>query len=310
MEGIKGTTQELFVGKDNIKIMTLIGSVKSIPYSDVKRIDYCFADGGRTGYIAFISLDNRQLLFEFKKKSNDSIEKAIKSIARVYPNIPSREYQQGENERDKKIIVTATFGHEDIGCTSPILTIRQKSNGDIYFNTNTAVYYALIDYKWDGPEFDVVKKTSGSSASTSQTEKKGKGLKIGAGAIIGSIIAPGAGTLVGAAMGAGSKGKSKTQGQTLTNSVETSKNVEKNTNGTITVRNLDNNKIYKISFKCNRDLDAKIRCLTLENAETKKDVIENVSMSLEGIKALKELLDMGAITQEEFDLKKNQILNS
>ena len=31
--------------------------------------------------------------------------------------------------------------------------------------------------------------------------------------------------------------------------------------------------------------------------------------SLEGIKALKELLDMGAITQEEFESKKQILLN-
>ena len=36
---------------------------------------------------------------------------------------------------------------------------------------------------------------------------------------------------------------------------------------------------------------------------------KNVSDSLKGIKALKELLDMGAITQEEFESKKRQMLD-
>ncbi|MDD3404492.1 MAG: SHOCT domain-containing protein [Hespellia sp.] len=37
-----------------------------------------------------------------------------------------------------------------------------------------------------------------------------------------------------------------------------------------------------------------------------KDTVD----ALNGIKALKELLDIGAITQSEFDKKKEQLLNS
>lgn len=39
------------------------------------------------------------------------------------------------------------------------------------------------------------------------------------------------------------------------------------------------------------------------------DSNNNMSQTTEEIKKLKELLDMGAITQEEFDLKKNKLLN-
>ena len=41
----------------------------------------------------------------------------------------------------------------------------------------------------------------------------------------------------------------------------------------------------------------------------KEQITNDISQSLEGIKALKELLDMGVITQGEFEQKKNQLLN-
>ena len=43
--------------------------------------------------------------------------------------------------------------------------------------------------------------------------------------------------------------------------------------------------------------------------QAKNNQSNDAADSLKGIKALKELLDMGAITQEEFDTKKRQLLN-
>ncbi|WP_220473002.1 SHOCT domain-containing protein [Staphylococcus saprophyticus] len=40
-----------------------------------------------------------------------------------------------------------------------------------------------------------------------------------------------------------------------------------------------------------------------------KDEISSISQNLNEIKQLKELLDMEAITQEEFDFKKKELLN-
>ncbi|RIM75354.1 SHOCT domain-containing protein, partial [Staphylococcus xylosus] len=44
------------------------------------------------------------------------------------------------------------------------------------------------------------------------------------------------------------------------------------------------------------------------NTDTKKES-SSISQNLNEIKQLKELLDMDAITQEEFDLKKKELLN-
>lgn len=305
---IKGTTQELFVGKTEVNIFTFMGNKINIPYSDVKRIDYCLAERFKMGFMTFIEKNNNVTKFDFGIKANDPISRTVIFINEHSPSTYIRECELNEFEKDTCVFIVPVFMQKELGLPLTGFPIHQKSTGEVYFNKDTRVFYSLLNYEWDGPEFDVVTKTTGNTTSSSQTKKKGKGLKIGVGALVGSIAGP-VGTLVGAAVGAGSKGKSNTHGQTFTDSTETSKNVEKNTNGTITVRSHDNGMIYKISFKCNRDLDAKIRCLKFESEETKKEAVESVSMSLEGIKALKELLDMGAITQEEFDKKKQQILN-
>lgn len=47
----------------------------------------------------------------------------------------------------------------------------------------------------------------------------------------------------------------------------------------------------------------------LKNPKPKESHISNSESSLDEIKKLKELLDIGAITQDEFDTKKKQLLN-
>ena len=64
-----------------------------------------------------------------------------------------------------------------------------------------------------------------------------------------------------------------------------------------------------MSFKCTREIDSKIRCFDFSKIPDKAIIVNDVKQNLEGIKALKELLDIGALTQEEFDEKKKQILN-
>lgn len=60
---------------------------------------------------------------------------------------------------------------------------------------------------------------------------------------------------------------------------------------------------------CNTGIDSQLRCFNIQEEKSIADVSMDASESLKGIKALKELLDIGAITQEEFDAKKNQLLN-
>ena len=298
MAGIKGTRKELYVRKESVDILTFTGSVKTVMYSEMKRIDYCFSSGIRSGYIEFITANNQKQTFEFGKKVNEDIKKVINTIHKVYPDIPFREYEQDENKKDRSVSLMAIFGYKEIGLEKPEITIHQKTNNDIYFNGNTITFYRLLDYEWDGAEFSTITHSSGSVKGTSSTNSIEKSSGLGAGILLGGLAL--------GAMGGKSKGLSKTVSDVVSNATEISGNIEKNTNATLTFRNNDNGKIYRISFNCNRNLDAKIRCFDFE--QKKQEVIADTSLSLEGIKALKELLDMGAITQEEFDTKKKQIL--
>ena len=113
---------------------------------------------------------------------------------------------------------------------------------------------------------------------------------------------------VDAAIGKKKKKKEKTKGHKTTNSQQIEKKVENSTVAFLTLISIDTKKVYKISFKCNTKLDATLRCFDIVTPDTKESIVIDTQKSLEGIKALKELLDMGAITQEEFNNKKTQLL--
>ncbi|MFJ5718203.1 SHOCT domain-containing protein [Neobacillus sp. NPDC093127] len=63
---------------------------------------------------------------------------------------------------------------------------------------------------------------------------------------------------------------------------------------------------YKGMVKTADDIMAELNQIIAENQEPQ--VIHNYKSPVEQVKELKELLDMGVITQEEFDKKKNELL--
>ena len=77
----------------------------------------------------------------------------------------------------------------------------------------------------------------------------------------------------------------------------------------------DENIVYSNAYmkKKNKEINASFHEIKeyIENYNTKSNVtpvIQNIKTPLEQIKDLKELLDMGAITQEEYEKKKKQLL--
>ena len=222
--------------------------------------------------------------------------------------------------KDRSLFIQPTFGHFQLGIKSPA-TLRQKTNGTVYFDIEDDITYHLIGYEWNGPIYNqVVSAQSNTNANTnqvyvSQTTKKGKAGKMAAGAIIGTFIMPGIGTAVGTAIGAGGKSKQTTTGNSASatrsnsNSQQVSRNIEQNTTAIIRLKRLSDNTIHSLTIVCNTGIDAQIRCFNIQEERSVADASAEAAESLKGIKALKELLDMGAITQEEFDAKKNQLLN-
>ena len=77
---IKGTSQELYVGKKESNIISFWGNKKKIEYDDLKRIDYMYASGTEIGYFIFVGCDNQKTRFEFAKNVNEKISRAIDLI--------------------------------------------------------------------------------------------------------------------------------------------------------------------------------------------------------------------------------------
>lgn len=211
---------------------------------------------------------------------------------------------QAEQANMQKVTVQIHSGFQLVHAPSTS-TMFQRQDGTVYFGNNYKDKFLFIDYNWGGPRFETI--TSSTTNTSSQEVTKGKSGKMAAGAIIGSAVLPGIGTAVGAAIGAGGKKKKHTNSQSSTNSVQQQNEVL--TPATLKFKNIDTNDIFSIVIGCNTLIDSQIKGFRLSKEQSVHDISKDTTDALKGIKALKELLDMGAITQEEFEQKKQNLLN-
>lgn len=75
--------------------------------------------------------------------------------------------------------------------------------------------------------------------------------------------------------------------------------------------NYDENTVTFISTSCNQianNIKAYIESIIVNRTSSQNTIIQQTSSSADELKKFKELLDAGAITQEEFDTKKKQLL--
>ena len=158
--------------------------------------------------------------------------------------------------------------------------------------------------------YNSVTQTNSSTNNQSNTKKKGKSGKMAAGALIGTLLCPGLGTVVGAAIGGGGKTKTKTTGTSNSNATQTQTQVEAYTPALLRFRNPSTGQVLAITVNWNSQKDMELRSFNIPDlTKTVADASAEIQDSLQGIKALKELLDMGAITQSEFNEKKKKLLN-
>lgn len=181
----------------------------------------------------------------------------------------------------------------------------QKADGTIYFGKNYYDEFELINYVWSGPKYQIQTKTTSDRKGTEK--KKGKSGKMTAGALVGSMILPGVGTAVGAAIGAGGKGKKNIDERTTTNTVQNQ--VEIPTPATLTFKNRKTGEVFSIVIHCTTLVDSKIRCFRFSQENSSEGNDKSQDDLVSAIKSLKELLDMGAISQEEYENKKQEILS-
>lgn len=111
--------------------------------------------------------------------------------------------------------------------------------------------------------------------------------KTGAGAVIGTVLAPGVGTIIGGAIGAKKK-------DTSTAILEL---IDKETD-----------KLFQIEIKCNDKQRATLNEFIVSDYEPKQSNAN--SSAADELLKLKSLLDQGVLSQEEFDSAKSKLLNS
>ena len=127
-----------------------------------------------------------------------------------------------------------------------------------------------------------------------------------AGAVIGTMLMPGVGTAVGAAIGAGGKGKKKYEEDGTVDT--TQQQVEVMSRSVIKLKNIETGEFASIVINCNSDIDAQIKCFQFNNNFQTTDNAEDIQNIASALKSLKELVDLGVLTQEEFEKKKEQLL--
>lgn len=197
--------------------------------------------------------------------------------------------------------------------------IYQLKDGRVYFKNNFIDFFYLLSIEFAGPRFKSVTTESSQESvnadTLEKTKKKGKSGKVAAGAVIGTMIAPGLGTVVGAY--AGGKGKDKKKKKTSqkidtkSRATSTTQEVEEKSTCTLKVERISDRKILSIIAKVDSEgfyelssgmetktelgLEEKVRVITSEEAITK-------------LKELKELVDIGILSESEFDEKKVEYL--
>ncbi|MDE3314892.1 SHOCT domain-containing protein [Lacticaseibacillus zeae] len=194
----------------------------------------------------------------------------------------------------------------------------QLKSGNVVFNLDNPVYFRISSIKFAGPIYHEEQKTQSQSDTNhkSKTKKHRHGL---GGAVVGTLLMPGVGTIAGAVIG-GHSGKDKTKGHSTTqaSSVMTTSQVEDDSSTTLflvnnetgeklqivlSTKTADYQKLlsFKVDEESEKAMESSETVITSDKPKTSDDPIEQV-------KQFKSLLDDGIITQEEFDAKKKQLL--
>lgn len=140
---IKGTTKELYIGKEEINIIDFWSNKVTLKYTDLKRIEYIFATKMRSGYILFVKRTNESNKFDFKNSANDLVLRAIDYIAEHAPDILLNEIEDISIPDNKEIFKKAKkskgfscpkCGSHDIDLLSTDANIKTKQETSLSLN--------------------------------------------------------------------------------------------------------------------------------------------------------------------------------
>lgn len=228
-------------------------------------------------------------------------EEEIVFFETYHPNLTVVEEKKNFDENELlKLHKKITFG------TNP-LSFFVDEKGYYYFElekTTTGARYILTDFVWNGPEYVL----SSTSNTTGVHKKQGRSGSVITGATLGSIIAPGLGTLIGAVAGGSRKKNKKIHQQTETITERT----EVDSLGTLTFINITSNEKKFKTIMCKLNTAEQIRKLKYSRPIEIKEIPNpkkmEASSPAEQLREYKELLDLGILTETEFELKKKKIL--
>ena len=216
-------------------------------------------------------------------------------------------------DREHTIVIEVTGGKEDISAKRGTDTLHMHYDegmpGIVWFDRDYERVFEVIGYEWDGPSYrDIVIERTETENDGLFSNRRGRVT----GAIIGTMIAPGIGTAIGAAIGTGKKRDRRSYSESR---VETR---EVRTPAILKLRDITNDNIIRVTFLCDADIDARIRNNVSVNLEEDDYIPEPVPEEtspaeddmISQIRRLKELLDSGAIDEEEYALLKKKLIGS
>ena len=235
---------------------------------------------------------------------NDLMTKGKDSVA----SFGERLQKQRE---EKKLNLNVISGKKQVvNSFGNSVTMRQQVDGKIYFNNDDTTLYEFIDFIWDGPKYQNITKSETIGKEKGKTKRKGRLI----GAAVGTVLLPGIGTVIGVAHGTGNK---KSKNKIRSNTVTYDKTVEIDSAAFIKLKKIDTNEILSLYITCNSKIRNELLAFDQNKDQVytfKEDTVENANEETysvdpyEEIRKVKELLDMGIITQEEFDTKKKELL--
>lgn len=109
MNGIKGTSKELYAKKDKISTLSIAGKRTDIDYKDIKRIEYLFAQEKQNGYIVFSTVKNQSEKVEFKRNENNKVLKLINALKDKFTDIDFEEHQERMYQSGLNILLLISF---------------------------------------------------------------------------------------------------------------------------------------------------------------------------------------------------------
>lgn len=197
-------------------------------------------------------------------------------------------HQEDKNEQKIFLPVKKSFTKQ-----LDSITLRRDTNNHFYVSKKydpNATKYKFERFEWGGSTMTQETITTGNIKTKGRTGQT----------ITGAALLGPAGAIIGSA----GKRKSKVD----TKSSTTTK--EMGSEGKIFLRNLEDNSIKEVNVFLESAQASNLERFIANVDYTEDTAVENTNLtsSTQQLKDLKELLDLGVITQEEFESKKKEIL--